>query len=103
REALDPLDETALDETVGFTVGGMPVTLLNPSYLLTAPFGPRPIHVATVGDPFQNGAIDWNSSGAIEAGKLPPRNLNNLGVSACNGDDDRRVGKECSSRGAPDQ
>ena len=88
REALDPLDETALDETVGFTVGGMPVTLLNPSYLLTAPFGPRPIHVATVGDPFQNGAIDWNSSGAIEAGKLPPRNLNNLGVSACNGDDD---------------
>src|SRR5207249_8720530 len=28
------------------------------------------------------------SSGAIEAGKLPHRNLNNLGVSACNGDDD---------------
>src|SRR2546429_6234023 len=31
-------------------------------YLLTAPFGPRPIHVATVGDPLDRKSTRLNSS-----------------------------------------
>ncbi len=87
REKLDTLNEMNLNEIVGFTANGVPLTFDNPTFsnpslfpspLLLTIFGPAPVKFAFAGPiPPLGGAIDWNGNKHIDPSAVQS-DLNNL-------------------------